>query len=97
MRRYVYQFILLTVLCCMPALSSAQQTKVVIRGVVTAAIDKLPLPGANVLLVNKDGRVVGNAVTDMDGNFTLDGVKNGDVIQISFIGYSTMELSLIHI
>ena len=44
MRRYVYQFILLTVLCCMPALSSAQQTKVVIRGVVTAAIDKLPLP-----------------------------------------------------
>lgn len=27
MRRYVYQFILLTVLCCMPALSSAQQTE----------------------------------------------------------------------
>ncbi len=31
-------------------------------------------------------------MTDMDGNFTLDGVKNGDIIQISFIGYATQEI-----
>lgn len=87
MRRYVYQFILLTVLCCMPALSSAQQTKVVIRGVVTAAIDKLPLPGANVLLVNKDGRVVGNAVTDMDGNYSMRvETRAGDNLVATYIG-----------
>lgn len=87
MRRYVYQFILLTVLCCMPALSSAQQTKVVIRGVVTAAIDKLPLLGANVLLVNKDGRVVGNAVTDMDGNYSMRvETRAGDNLVATYIG-----------
>ncbi len=87
MRRYVYQFILLTVLCCMPALSSAQQTKVVIRGVVIAAIDKLPLPGANVLLVNKDGRVVGNAVTDMDGNYSMRvETRAGDNLVATYIG-----------
>lgn len=28
----------------------------------------------------------------MDGNFTLDGLKNGDVIQISFIGYITQDI-----
>lgn len=28
----------------------------------------------------------------MDGNFTLDGLKNGDVIQISFIGYTTQDI-----
>ena len=28
----------------------------------------------------------------MDGNFTLEGVKNGDIIQISFIGYATQEI-----
>ena len=28
----------------------------------------------------------------MDGNFTLEGVKNGDIIQISFIGYTTQEI-----
>ena len=31
-------------------------------------------------------------ITDMDGNFVLEGVKNGDIIQISFIGYSTQEV-----
>lgn len=31
-------------------------------------------------------------MTDMDGNFTLDGLKNGDVIQISFIGYITQDI-----
>jgi tonB-linked outer membrane protein, susC/ragA family len=71
----------------MPALSSAQQTKVVIRGVVTAAIDKLPLPGANVLLVNKDGRVVGNAVTDMDGNYSMRvETRAGDNLVATYIG-----------
>lgn len=31
-------------------------------------------------------------VTDLDGNFTLPGVKVGDVIQISFIGFQTQEI-----
>ncbi len=31
-------------------------------------------------------------ITDIDGNFTLSGVKNGDIIVISFIGYTTQEV-----
>lgn len=31
-------------------------------------------------------------ITDMNGNFTLERVKSGDVIQISFIGYATQEI-----
>ena len=31
-------------------------------------------------------------ITDFDGNFSLNGVKNGDVIQISFVGYITQEV-----
>jgi len=31
-------------------------------------------------------------ITDSKGNFTLDGVKRGDIIQISFIGYTTIEI-----
>ncbi|OAV72644.1 Outer membrane cobalamin receptor protein, SusC/RagA family [Bacteroidales bacterium Barb6] len=31
-------------------------------------------------------------ITDTDGHFALDGVKNGDVIQISFIGYVSQEI-----
>jgi len=31
-------------------------------------------------------------ITDFDGNFTLSDVKNGDIIQISFVGYKTQEI-----
>ena len=30
-------------------------------------------------------------ITNMDGEFTLDGIKKGDIIQISFVGYETVE------
>lgn len=87
MRRYVYQFILLMLLCCIPTSMSAQHTKVVIRGVVTSAFDKLPLPGAHVLLVNKDGRVVGNAIADMDGNYSMRvETRAGDKLEVSYTG-----------
>ncbi|GAA6258493.1 SusC/RagA family TonB-linked outer membrane protein [Bacteroides sp. f07] len=71
----------------MPALSSAQHTKVVIRGVVSSAFDKMPLPGAHVLLVNKDGRVVGNAITDMDGNYSMRvETRAGDNLVATYTG-----------
>lgn len=47
-----------------------------------------PVPGASVVV---KGTTNGN-ITDMDGNFTLEGVKNGDIIQVSFIGYTSQEI-----
>ena len=47
-----------------------------------------PVAGASVVV---KGTTNGN-ITDMNGNFTLEGVKNGDIIQISFIGYATQEI-----
>ena len=47
-----------------------------------------PVAGASVVV---KGTTNGN-ITDMDGNFTLEGVKSGDIIQISFIGYATQEI-----
>ena len=32
-------------------------------------------------------------ITDIDGNFILSNVKKGDVIQISFVGYKTVEVA----
>lgn len=31
-------------------------------------------------------------ITDFDGNFSLDGIKTGDVIVISYVGYQTQEI-----
>ena len=45
--------------------------------------------GASVVI---KGTTNGN-VTDMDGKVVLEGLKRGDVIQISYIGYLTQEIS----
>lgn len=57
-----------------------------VTGVVEDALG--PVAGASVII---RGTTHGT-MTDMDGNFTLDGVKKGDVIQISFIGYTTQDI-----
>ena len=68
-----------------PEVNLSQQS-----GKVTGTVedDFGPVAGASVVV---KGTTNGN-ITDMDGNFTLEGVKNGDIIQISFIGYATQEV-----
>lgn len=60
------------------------------NGKVTGVVedDFGPVAGASVVVKG----TTNGTITDMDGNFTLEGVKNGDVIQISFIGYTTREV-----
>ncbi|MDD7631468.1 MAG: SusC/RagA family TonB-linked outer membrane protein [Parabacteroides sp.] len=48
-----------------------------------------PVAGASVVVKG----TTNGTITDMDGNFTLEGVKKGDIIQISFIGYATQEIT----
>lgn len=59
-------------------------------GKVTGVVqdDLGPIAGASVVVKG----TTNGSITDMDGNFTLDGVKNGAIIQISFIGYATQEI-----
>lgn len=47
-----------------------------------------PVAGASVVI---KGTTTGT-MTDMDGHFTLNGIKKGDIIQISFIGYATQDI-----
>ena len=65
----------------------AAQQNDVCKGVV---IDKTgeTVIGASVVVKG----TTNGTITDFDGNFTLSNVKNGDVIQVSFVGYITEEL-----
>ena len=47
-----------------------------------------PVTGASVIIKG----TTNGTITDLDGNFTLEGVKKGDIIQISFIGYITQDI-----
>lgn len=48
-----------------------------------------PVIGATVMLKG----TTNGTITDIDGNFSLDGVKKGDVVQITYIGYITKEVT----
>lgn len=60
-------------------------------GKVTGSVvdDFGPVAGASVVVKG----TTNGTMTDMDGNFVLDGVSNGAVIQISFIGYATQDIT----
>ncbi len=47
-----------------------------------------PVIGASVVVKGTTNGVI----TDFDGNFSLDNVNKGDIIQISFVGYVTQEV-----
>ena len=66
----------------MTATSQQQKT---LKGTVNDAFG--PLVGVSVVVKGTTNGVV----TDLDGNFTLN-VNEGDILQISFIGYATQEI-----
>jgi iron complex outermembrane receptor protein len=61
-----------------------------IRGKVTSAEDQMGIPGVAILI---KGTLKGT-VTDIDGNYTLDGVSANDTLKFSFIGYETREIAV---
>jgi iron complex outermembrane receptor protein len=66
--------------------AAAQQS-----GKVTGTVndDFGPVAGASVLVKG----TTNGTVTDIDGHFTLEGVNNGTVLQVSFLGYVTQEVT----
>ena len=57
-------------------------------GVVKDALGETVI-GASVIVKG----TTNGTITDFDGNFSLAGVKKGDIIQISFVGYVTQEVA----
>lgn len=76
----MYQKLLLLLLM-MPLSVLAQST---LSGTVRDNTTGQPIPGVNVIV---EGTTNGTA-TDMDGNFTLSGVNDGDRIVFSYIGFA---------
>ena len=64
-------------------ISSDEKLKV--SGTVLAADTKVPVMGASVIIRG----TTNGTLTDLDGKFTLTGLKKDDVIQVSFVGFQT--------
>ena len=79
----ITKLILLWVIALMALPASAQQRR--ISGTVSDDIDVII--GANVVELSKDNRIVSQAVTDMNGNFTMNIKDPNNTLEISFMGY----------
>ena len=62
-----------------------QQTRTV-KGLVSDELG--PVAGATVIVKGTQNGVI----TNVNGEFTLSGVKVGDVIEVSYIGYATLSV-----
>ena len=72
---------------------SAQITQT-IKGTITDKISKVPLPGANIVLL--DSSLFKGAATDINGKFKLEAVPIGQQnIRITFLGYREKILQVI--
>ena len=63
---------------------------VTLNGSVLDASTDGPLPGVSVVISGSQS----GTTTDFNGNFSLKGVSIGDVIQFSYIGYITQEVTI---
>jgi len=82
-----FRIFLFNVALLFPALMFAQQT---ITGTVTESSSETPLPGVGIII---KGSTVG-ASTDFDGNYSLDNVNIGDVLEFSYLGFITQEITV---
>ncbi|WP_339866826.1 TonB-dependent receptor [uncultured Algoriphagus sp.] len=80
----------MTLIFCLGLISSAFAQTQEVSGVIISGEDNLPLPGASVLVKG----TTNGTVTDMDGKFTLNVSGPTDVLVISFIGFTPMEVEV---
>ena len=71
------------------ATKAAPQPAKGVRGTVTSASGE-PLPGVTILVKGTQR----GTVTDFDGNYTLEGAGQGDVLVFTFVGMATREVAV---
>ena len=67
------------------SMENSSDEKFKVSGTVLAAYTKIPVMGASVIIRG----TTNGTLTDLDGKFTLTGLKKDDVIQVSFVGFQT--------
>jgi len=87
MRKYSNKILMLVLLSLLSTVSMMAQTKMIIRGKVTAEADKQSLIGVSIAEYDKNNRILNGTVTDIDGNYTLKVTGVGTTITYSYIGY----------
>lgn len=65
------------------------QQKTLIRGKVISVLDKGSLPMAHIYEIDKDGRILATAVSDVDGNYSLLVNSTSNRLSCKYLGFKT--------
>ena len=87
-RMYFIQWLFLTALFSLVTMNGYAQGKAVTGKIIDSTGE--PVIGASVLVKGTSNGVI----SDIDGNFSLQGVANDAILQISFVGYKSQEISV---
>jgi TonB-linked SusC/RagA family outer membrane protein len=82
-----FRFFIASILLLIPAVMFSQMK---VSGTVTEAATGEPLPGVNIQIV---GTTQGTT-SDFDGNYQLENVKSGSVLEFSYIGFVTEQVKV---
>ncbi|GAB6010959.1 SusC/RagA family TonB-linked outer membrane protein [Viscerimonas tarda] len=92
MKRYVKMICLLFgFLLCSSATVFAQE-KILVRGKVISAQDKEELIGVSIVEMNRENRVTASAVTNLDGNFSINISDTKNKLVFTYIGFKVKEI-----
>jgi len=80
----------MTLLLCLGLISTLFAQTREVSGVVISGEDNLPLPGASIVVKG----TTNGTVTDIDGKFALSLSGSSDVLVLSFIGFTPLEISV---
>lgn len=89
MKRHKHHIFLIIVCVFISAFAVKGQNSILVKGSVTSATDKYGLPGATVVEVDKNSRVVKGTITDVNGDFALKVENIENKLQIGFVGFKT--------
>ncbi len=82
-----FRFFIASILLMIPAVMFSQMK---VSGTVTEAATGEPLPGVNIQIV---GTTLGTT-SDFDGNYQLENVKSGSILEFSYIGFVTEQVKV---
>ena len=83
--------VLLSIVVLFLSVLAASAQEHTVRGRVTSPEDDLGLPGVTIIV---KGNPQKGTVTDMNGDYSLSGVKSSDTLVFSYISYKTQEIAV---
>ncbi len=94
MKKYQSYVFLASLLLFLGFSSYSAQSQSIVRGKIISTEDGLGLPGANVVEMDKNNRIIKGSVSDLDGNYVIQVSNIQNSLQFSFIGYESKLLPI---